>query len=232
MKPPWPTATTLWPACSSWPKNAIPVSPASAPSWKKSCRAFPPRNRPRCSPRSPASRKAAWRASSVPAMTRWACAATSPPVPTKCAPGPSTRAGRLPRLPGVIHTDFERGFIRAEVISYADYMSHESEAACAPRRRAARGRQGIRGAGRRRHALPVQRLVAATGLRASRGTATAVAFFMPPGQHGQKHSRLLPVTRMPPCPLLCLSIILCDDWTIFSVDLIFPPHCGRARFVP
>ncbi|MDR2573553.1 MAG: redox-regulated ATPase YchF [Desulfovibrio sp.] len=31
---------------------------------------------------------------------------------------------------GVIHTDFERGFIRAEVISYADYMSHANEAAC------------------------------------------------------------------------------------------------------
>ena len=71
---------------------------ASAPSWKKSCRAFPPRSRPRCSPPT-ASRKAAWCASSVPAMTRWACAATSPPVPTKCAPGPSTRAGRLPKLP-------------------------------------------------------------------------------------------------------------------------------------
>ena len=35
-----------------------------------------------------------------------------------------------PQAAGVIHTDFERGFIRAEVISYADYMSHESEAAC------------------------------------------------------------------------------------------------------
>ena len=30
----------------------------------------------------------------------------------------------------MIHTDFERGFIRAEVISFEDYMGHESEAAC------------------------------------------------------------------------------------------------------
>ena len=37
---------------------------------------------------------------------------------------------KAPQAAGVIHTDFERGFIRAEVISYADYMSHESEAAC------------------------------------------------------------------------------------------------------
>ena len=35
-----------------------------------------------------------------------------------------------PQAAGVIHTDFERGFIRAEVISYDDFMSHESEAAC------------------------------------------------------------------------------------------------------
>ena len=37
---------------------------------------------------------------------------------------------KAPQAAGVIHTDFEKGFIRAEVISYADYMSHASEAAC------------------------------------------------------------------------------------------------------
>ena len=37
---------------------------------------------------------------------------------------------KAPQAAGVIHTDFERGFIRAEVISYDDYMSHASEAAC------------------------------------------------------------------------------------------------------
>ncbi|WP_340063099.1 redox-regulated ATPase YchF [Ascidiimonas aurantiaca] len=33
-----------------------------------------------------------------------------------------------PQAAGVIHTDFEKGFIRAEVISYADYVSLGSEA--------------------------------------------------------------------------------------------------------
>lgn len=33
-----------------------------------------------------------------------------------------------PQAAGVIHTDFEKGFIRAEVISYADYLKHGSEA--------------------------------------------------------------------------------------------------------
>lgn len=36
---------------------------------------------------------------------------------------------KAPEAAGVIHTDFERGFIRAEVISYADYDALGSEAA-------------------------------------------------------------------------------------------------------
>ena len=37
---------------------------------------------------------------------------------------------KAPQCAGVIHTDFEKGFIRAEVIKYADYIQYESEAAC------------------------------------------------------------------------------------------------------
>lgn len=37
---------------------------------------------------------------------------------------------RAPQAAGVIHTDFEKGFIRAEVISYNDYVKHGSETAC------------------------------------------------------------------------------------------------------
>jgi hypothetical protein len=32
-----------------------------------------------------------------------------------------------PQAAGVIHTDFEKGFIRAEVISYDDYIEHRGE---------------------------------------------------------------------------------------------------------
>ena len=47
-------------------------------------------------------------------------------------------AGTLaPQAAGVIHTDFERGFIRAEVVSYDDYVAHGGE-------------NGAREAGRRR----------------------------------------------------------------------------------
>ncbi len=37
---------------------------------------------------------------------------------------------KAPKAASVIHTDFEKGFIRAEVISYEDYIKHRSEAAC------------------------------------------------------------------------------------------------------
>jgi ribosome-binding ATPase YchF (GTP1/OBG family) len=35
-----------------------------------------------------------------------------------------------PQAAGVIHTDFEKGFIRAEVIKYNDFVNLGSEAAC------------------------------------------------------------------------------------------------------
>lgn len=37
---------------------------------------------------------------------------------------------KAPQAAGVIHTDFEKGFIRAEVIKYADYVNLKSEQAC------------------------------------------------------------------------------------------------------
>lgn len=35
-----------------------------------------------------------------------------------------------PQAAGVIHTDFEKGFIRAEVIKYEDFINYKTEAAC------------------------------------------------------------------------------------------------------
>jgi GTP-binding protein YchF len=37
---------------------------------------------------------------------------------------------KAPQAAGVIHSDFERGFIRAQVICYDDYIANGSEAAC------------------------------------------------------------------------------------------------------
>ena len=41
-----------------------------------------------------------------------------------------TQGMTAPQAAGVIHTDFERGFIRAEVIKYNDFITFGSEAAC------------------------------------------------------------------------------------------------------
>lgn len=40
------------------------------------------------------------------------------------------KSWKAPQCAGVIHTDFEKGFIRAEVIKYEDYISLGSESAC------------------------------------------------------------------------------------------------------
>lgn len=40
------------------------------------------------------------------------------------------RGSKAPQCAGIIHTDFEKGFIRAEVIKYEDYVKYKSEGAC------------------------------------------------------------------------------------------------------
>ena len=39
------------------------------------------------------------------------------------------RGWKAPQAAGVIHTDFEKGFIRAEVIKISDYQKYKSETA-------------------------------------------------------------------------------------------------------
>lgn len=41
-----------------------------------------------------------------------------------------TKGFLAPQAAGVIHSDFEKGFIRAEVIKYNDFLTYKSEAAC------------------------------------------------------------------------------------------------------
>ncbi|MCH5327948.1 MAG: redox-regulated ATPase YchF [Coprobacter sp.] len=40
------------------------------------------------------------------------------------------KGSKAPQCAGIIHTDFEKGFIRAEVIKYEDYIAFGSESAC------------------------------------------------------------------------------------------------------
>ena len=48
----------------------------------------------------------------------------------ECRAWPIPRGSRAPRAAHAIHTDLERGFIRAEVVTYEVLMEHGSEAAC------------------------------------------------------------------------------------------------------
>ena len=79
------------------------------------------RARPRCSRRS-ASARARCPASCTPPTTCSACARSSPPATRRAGRGRSGPGRRPRRPPGVIHTDFERGFIRAEVIHWDELL--------------------------------------------------------------------------------------------------------------
>ena len=78
------------------------------------------------------------------------------------------RGDTAPKAAGVIHTDFEKGFIKAEVIRVEDLLELKTEAACREKGKLRIEGQRVRGAGRRRHALPLQRLIARAA-RAPRG---------------------------------------------------------------
>ena len=48
----------------------------------------------------------------------------------ECRAWTISKGDKAPKAAGVIHTDFEKGFIRAEVIKYDDYVTLKSESAC------------------------------------------------------------------------------------------------------
>ena len=68
------------------------------------------------------------------------------------------KGAKAPQAAGVIHTDFERGFIRAETIAFDDFVACGGETGRQGCRQDARRGQGICRPGRRRPAVPVQRL--------------------------------------------------------------------------
>ena len=65
---------------------------------------------------------------------------------------------KAPQAAGAIHTDFERGFIRAETIAFDDFVACGGETGAQGRRQDARRGQGVCRPGRRRPAVPLQRL--------------------------------------------------------------------------
>ena len=81
------------------------------------------------------------------------------------------RDATAPQAAGAIHTDFERGFIRAEVIGYDAFIERRGEQRRARSGRAQARGQDLRRAGRRRDPLQVQRLTRSR--RGPRGPSNA-----------------------------------------------------------
>ncbi len=50
--------------------------------------------------------------------------------PKECHAWTAKKGATAPQAAGVIHTDFEKGFIRAETISYEDYIKYNGEQGC------------------------------------------------------------------------------------------------------
>ena len=65
---------------------------------------------------------------------------------------------KAPQAAGVIHSDFERGFIKAETASFEDYVALGGEKGCRDAGKLRQEGKDYVVARRRRHALQVQRV--------------------------------------------------------------------------
>ena len=72
------------------------------------------------------------------------------------------RGTKAPQAAGTIHGDFERGFIACETIAYDDYRRLQGRGGREGRRQDARRGEGVRREGRRRAAVPLQRVSPST----------------------------------------------------------------------
>ena len=76
--------------------------------------------------------------------------------PDECRAWPIRRGLPAPRAAGKVHSDIERGFIRAEVVPWQELVERGSEAAVPRGGRAARRGQGLRRPGRGRGEVQIQ----------------------------------------------------------------------------
>ena len=85
--------------------------------------------------------------------------------PDECRAWTVTEGATAPVAAGKIHTDLQRGFIRAEVVRFGDLVECGSEAEAKKRGLLRDRRQGVRRPGRRRAPHPLQRLATGRSLR-------------------------------------------------------------------
>ena len=68
------------------------------------------------------------------------------------------KGATAPEAAGVIHTDFQKGFIKAEIVSFDDLVACGSDPRGPRQGQGPHGGQGLRHAGRRRGGVPLQRV--------------------------------------------------------------------------
>ena len=66
---------------------------------------------------------------------------------------------KAPQAAGKIHSDFERGFIKAEVVNYKDLLEQGSLAAAREKGSGRHGRQGLCRTGRRCDPVSIERVI-------------------------------------------------------------------------
>ena len=129
-----------------------------------------------------------------------------------------------PQAAGVIHTDFQRGFIKAEVVSFTDLDAGGLDGRGPGGREGAHGGQGLRHAGRRRRGVPLQRVIggvcagqtgcarAAVRRASARGSAEALLVRSSAvGQRCKYVSRVVVGPGMAKCSLDCDDVAPCRD---------------------
>ena len=117
---------------TSWRSRPAPTPRGrrSSPSAPRSRRRSPSSIRPTApsSSRARASRSRACTRSSAPASSSSASSRSSPPASTEVRAWTIRKGASAPQAAGVIHTDFEKGFIKAEVIWWEDFVKLGGEA--------------------------------------------------------------------------------------------------------
>ena len=106
------------------------------------------------------------------------------------------KGATAPEAAGVIHTDFQRGFIKAEVVSFDDLVDAGSMADAKSARQGPDRGQGLRDAGRRRRGVPLQRLIQdAPPVRSPSEVVSAGGADPATRYHRISHKRLWPDRR-------------------------------------
>ena len=117
---------------TKWHSGPTRASPPFAEKWKPSWPKWTTPRRPNSCPAT-GSGKAGWCGSSAKAMSCWGSSVSLPPARTSAAPGPFPAGAKAPQAAGVIHTDLEHHFIRAETIRWDQLLDAGCEAAARSR---------------------------------------------------------------------------------------------------